>query len=79
MGMCWCSDHLQQGQARELSVEDGVALEVTGLEQEEAVLDVMEQQVLQMDVTVLKEAEEAVLQQISFLQKLTQEEVYLPR
>lgn len=77
--MCWCSDHLQQGQARELPVEDEVALEVTGLEQEEAVLDVMEQQVLQMDVTVLKETEEGEVQQIYFLQKLTQEEVYLPR
>jgi hypothetical protein len=32
-------------------------------------LDMMEQQVLQMDVTVLKEMEEGVVQQISFLQK----------
>jgi hypothetical protein len=54
-----------------------VALEVAGLEQEEVVLGVMVQQALQMGVMVLKE-EEAVVQQISFLQKLTQEEVYLP-
>jgi hypothetical protein len=59
-------------------MEDGVALEVAGLEQEEVVLGVMAQQVLQMDVTVLRVMEEAVVQQISFLQKLTQEEVYLP-
>jgi hypothetical protein len=71
--MCWCSDHLQQGQAKELPIEDGVALEMAGLEQEEVVLDMMEQQVLQMDVTVLKEMVEAVVQQISFLQKLTQD------
>jgi hypothetical protein len=55
MGMRWCSDCLQQGQARELPTKDGVALEVAGLEQEEVVLDVMAQQVLQMEVTVLKE------------------------
>jgi hypothetical protein len=50
-------------------MEDRVALEVGGLEQEEVVLDMMEQQVLQMDVTVLKEMKEGVVQQISFLQK----------
>jgi hypothetical protein len=33
------------------------------------VLDMMVQQAFQMDVTVLKEMEEAVVQQISFLQK----------
>jgi hypothetical protein len=33
------------------------------------VLDIMVQQALQMDVTVLKEMEEGVVQQISFLQK----------
>jgi hypothetical protein len=78
IGMCWHSDHLQQGQARELPTEDRVALEVAGLEQE-VVMGVMAQQILQMDVTLMKETKEAVVQQISFLQKLTQEQVHLPQ
>jgi hypothetical protein len=44
MGMCWCSDHLQRAQARELPMGDGVAR----LEQEEVVLSVMAQQVFRL-------------------------------
>jgi hypothetical protein len=55
MGMCWCSDHLQQGQPRKLPTEDGVALEVARLEQEEIMVGMIAHQILQMDVTVLKE------------------------
>jgi hypothetical protein len=59
-------------------MEDRVAVQVAGLEQEVVVVvGVMVKQVLQMDVTVLKEMEEAVVQQISFLQKLTQEDIFL--
>jgi hypothetical protein len=60
-------------------VEDGVALEVGGLEQGEVVLGVMAQQVLQIEVMVMKWIEQAVVQQTSVLQKLPPEEVYLPR